>query len=226
MGPLTTTFIPKELKGNDSNSQESALGYLLFILFINDLNLSVTSSNVQDFADDTNLILINQSLKKINSLINHGPEQLRDAYILATQKLLSLKKHKTSVKHLNFRISEEKINLSSTVKYLGVILQKHLESQRHINSLLPKLNRKASLLSKIQHYATKFLFRKIYYFTFNSCLIYTCQTWSQNENTIPNPSEIQDETICLISFKDKNDPINELYFDDRTINISEEYTAE
>ena len=63
----------------DSNSQEithgvpqgSVLGPLLFIIFINDLNLSVTSSKVHHFADDTNVLLINKLLKKINSLINH-----------------------------------------------------------------------------------------------------------------------------------------------------------
>ena len=65
--------------GKDSNSQEIThgvlqglvLGLLLFIIFINDLNLSVTSSKVHHFADDTNLLLINKSLKKKNSLINH-----------------------------------------------------------------------------------------------------------------------------------------------------------
>ena len=34
-------------------------------------DLSVTSSKVHHFADDTNLLLINKSLKKINSLTNH-----------------------------------------------------------------------------------------------------------------------------------------------------------
>ena len=67
------------ITGKDSNSQEIThgvlqgfvLGLLLFIIFINDLNLSITSSKVHHFADDTNLLLINKSLKKTNSLINH-----------------------------------------------------------------------------------------------------------------------------------------------------------
>ena len=41
----------------------SILEPLLFIIFINDLNVSIKSSKVHHFADDTNLLLTNKSLK-------------------------------------------------------------------------------------------------------------------------------------------------------------------
>ena len=145
--------------GKDSNSQEithgvlqgSVLGPLLFIIFINYLNLSVISSKVHHFADDTNLLLINKSLKKINSLINHDlallVQWLRANKIsLNTSKteiVIFRPKHKIITKHLNFRMSGGKINLSTTVKYLRVILHEHLEWQGYINYLPIKLNRVA-----------------------------------------------------------------------------------
>ena len=115
---------------------------MLFIVFINDLNLSVNSSKVHHFADDTNLLLINKSLKKINSLINHDlallVQWLRANKIsLNTSKteiIIFRPKHKIITKHLNFRLSREKINLSMNVKYLGVILHEHLEWQGYKNS--------------------------------------------------------------------------------------------
>ena len=223
--------------GNDSTTQEithgvpqgSVLGPLLFIIFINDLNISVKSSKVHHFADDTNLLLIGKSLKKINSLINHDlallVQWLRANKIsLNTSKteiVIFRPKHKLITKNLNFRVSGEKIKPSSTVKYLGVILQEHLEWQKHINTLAVKLNRAAGLLSKIQHYVPKFLLRTIYYSVFNSHLIYTCQIWGQKESAIKKLSEIQDKAIRIINFKDKHYPANELYLDNKILKISD-----
>ena len=44
--------------------QGSVLGPLLFILFINDLHLSVMNSKVHHFADHSNLLFSSKSLKK------------------------------------------------------------------------------------------------------------------------------------------------------------------
>ena len=50
--------------------QGSVLDHLLFIIFINDLNNSVKNSKVHHYADDTNLLLTEKSLKKINKQVN------------------------------------------------------------------------------------------------------------------------------------------------------------
>ena len=89
---------------------------------------------------------------------SNGSEQI-SLNTSKTEIVIIRPKHKIITKHLNFRIIGEKINLSTTVKYLGVILHelsKDLEQQGHINFLLIKLNRAAGLLSKIWHYVPKF----------------------------------------------------------------------
>ena len=130
------------INGYDSTPQDiphgvpqgSVLGSLLFILFINDLHTSVKTNKVHHFADDTNLLFINKSLKMINKLISHDlallVQWLRANRIslnaIKTKLVLFRPKENAITKNFNFRISGKKIKLSRTVKYLGVILNENL----------------------------------------------------------------------------------------------------
>ena len=196
---LTNRKQYSSINGYDSTPQDithgvpqgSVLGPLLFILFINDLHTSVKTSNVHYFADDTNLLFINKSLKMINKLINHSLALLvqwlqANKISLNTSKtelVLFRPKGNAITKNLNFRISGEKVKLSRTVKYLGIILNENLLWQDHRNILIPKLSRAVGLLSKIWYHTPKHLLRTIYFCIFNSHIC-TCQVWGQEQNQI------------------------------------------
>ena len=64
-------------------------------------------------------------------------------------------KQKSITKHINFRISGQRVHLSSKVRYMGVILQENYEWEQHLITLTPKLNRALGLLAKIRHYVPK-----------------------------------------------------------------------
>ena len=49
----------------------SVLGALLFLIYINDLNKAIKFSTTRHFADDTNLLFVGKSLKKIQKYVNY-----------------------------------------------------------------------------------------------------------------------------------------------------------
>ena len=73
--------------------QGSVLGPLLFLLYINDLNQAIKFSKVHHFVDDTNLLCLSNSIKKLNKLVNADLKHLAN-WLNANKISLNIKKLK------------------------------------------------------------------------------------------------------------------------------------
>ena len=116
---------------------------------------------------------------------------------------------------MNFRVSGQKINTTTSVKYLGVYLNDSLTWETHFKNLIPKLNRAIGLFSKVRHYTPKFLLKTIYYSLFNSHLIYGSQIWGQTKTKLfQEVVKLQNKAIRIINFLPFNSSnINKTYND-------------
>ena len=212
--------------------QWSVLGPLLFILFINDLHKNIECSTVHQFSDDTNMLLVEKSLKKLNSKHINRDLKLVVEWIRANKLSLNTKKtdlvifkyrNKTITKNLNFRISGQKIRPTSQVKYLGVTLQNDLHLATHLENLRKKLSHTIGLLSKIRHYVPKHFLQTLYYSLFNSHLIYACEIWGQNQTNhlFKKLLLLHKKAIRITNFQSQTSFSNNLFKENRILKISD-----
>ena len=101
---------------------------MLLLIFINDLNIAIKNSETFYFADDTYLLNIKDSIKKINKLVNkdlqfliqwlHANKISRN--VAKTEVIIFRRKQKHLEFDLNLKISGKNLQASSYVKYLGI----------------------------------------------------------------------------------------------------------
>ena len=98
------------------------------------MHKAITNGTLRHFADDTNFLIVSKSVKKINREVNYNLRLIND-WLKANK--LSLNPSKTEIiifkaktkkiaKHLNFRLSGQKIRIKNNVKYLGITMQDDL----------------------------------------------------------------------------------------------------
>ena len=124
-------------------------------------------------------------------------------------------KRKQMTKHLNFRISGQKIEISTRVKYLGIQIDQHLNWNEHIKNIIPKLSRAIGVLSKICHYVYTYLISSCwnnilltFQFSLNLCLRSVGSKWKLPEKLC----SLQNKAIRIINFKQQDFPVNELRY--------------
>ena len=212
--------------------QESVLGPLLFLIYINDLHKCIHNSSTFHFADDTNLLYIPEKKTRNRNIIRKLNNDLKSLHNWLLSNKISLNSTKTEL--IVFRkktvdLPDVKIVLNgvklipkSTTNYLGLIMDEHLTFKEHILFLNAKLNRANNLLALSRHYLPQNLMRQLYYAQFNSHLAYGCQIWGQQN--ITKTITLQKKAVRLLTFSQKNSPSSPLFKQTSIVKLKDQIT--
>ena len=210
--------------------QGSVLGPLLFLIYINDLNVAIKHSIVRHFADDTNLLFRNKNPKQLTKHLRVDVKQLckwlranKISLNASKTELLVFRSNRKKINYdIKLKIDGKKIVPSKYVKYLGLYIDSHLNWEFQCDVLAPKLSRAAGMLSKIRHYVPTNTLRTIYYAIFSSILHYGSIVWGQAKpKVIKRIETIQNRAIRTINFAPYRSPSNNLYQNSKILKFSD-----
>ena len=184
---ITSSKSQKVLSGNYDleygTPQGSCLGPLLFLIFINDLPLSLIHGSSLLFADDTTLLHSHRNFRYLKLTVEDDMLRLLD-WFRANQLTLNLDKtvcllfsNQKDPEVITINIGNSTLTSSDYVKFLGVWIDRHLNWNKHTSLLLMKLKQNTHLLSTCKKFLQKSTLKLIYYAHLYSHLTYGIVVW-------------------------------------------------
>ena len=142
--------------------QGAVLGPLLFLIYINALHKSIKFCTTRHFADDTNMLIKNKSLKQLQKHLNLDLRTLNN-WLKANKISLNASKTKFIIfrhpnKKINYdlkiKINGKKLFPSAWVKYLGIIFDSHLNWRAYLHLKCSKIlcNMNVIVLNRLFYY--------------------------------------------------------------------------
>jgi Reverse transcriptase (RNA-dependent DNA polymerase) len=166
--------------------QGSILGPLLFLLYVNDLPLTLNEGTVILYADDTNQLLT--QYKDSQALIQSANNQALNMATYCRTNHLSLQNSKTAIVPFHkktspisysplIRVAGSTIPTSVETSFLGLILTGDLDWSPQIVKVSSKMNRTCFLLRRLKLTVSPNSLILIYHSLFHSHLAYSILFW-------------------------------------------------
>ena len=197
--------------------QGSNLGPLLFLLYINDLPLSVKTGQCTLFADDTTIYNVGNTYHELVTKINLDLKEL-NKWFISNKLTLNIKKTNACVfgnqtaECKQLALNDMKIDFSESVKYLGVYVDKKLKWNEHIRYVTKKINQILGILSKARNSINERMSLAIYHSLINSRLTYCQEVWATACKTTLKSLEVaQKKAIRIIAKVGRREHTEDLF---------------
>ena len=142
--------------------QGSILGPLLFLCYVNDMSMSISSDcKLLLYADDSAILF---SLKEVHVISDRLGKELKSCSNWLIDNKLSLHIGKTECilfgskmklcknKVFNINCDGNIIKSTSSIKYLGLVLENTLSSENCANDIIKKANSKIKFFTDMERY--------------------------------------------------------------------------
>ena len=191
--------------------QGSILGPLLFLIYVNDMHLSVPKLNVVMFADDTNLFISGKDHKNLFNIMNNQLE-LIDDWFAANKLSLNVQKTKYTLfcsslvednlplKLPTLLFGTKEISRSRYTKFLGVLIDENLNWKKQIKAIESKISSQIGIINRGRKVLNNKAMKMLYFAFVNPYLTYGNIVWGSVGKTKLNKlANLQKRAVRLIT---------------------------
>lgn len=201
--------------------QGTVLGPILFTLYINNLLSLKVEGTIISFADDTVILYKSDTWQNLKNKAENDFKNIKKWF---DYNLLTINYNKTNylpftsysnhLPNLGPLKIEETIEIPevTSVKYLGIIIDRHMRWNLHVNSLTKKLRGLLSTFKYLKSYLDVADLKIIYYALVQSLISYGIIGWGGvNESHLKQLNNVQKWIIRIIFSKSITYPSDLLY---------------
>ena len=166
--------------------QGSVLGPLLFLLYINDMSESTRELNFIHFADDTTVFTSGKDQDAVMRVVNQELTHI-DEWLKANRLSLNVEKtsfmvitNKKSPVTSTLQIRGKTIKKVDNTKFLGIILDDHLNFKLNTTAVVNKMSRSIGVIRRVCHLLPDDVILKLYYSMIYTHMIYGILAWGKS----------------------------------------------